>query len=414
MPFVHHRLEIFGNRQGSLDWMQTSKFRLNILAGEWLCELIFSNRPSGRAARSGKLFFEIWGKAMKSRFAATAVGLALSCVVAAPAKAQLVEQRILANIIQNTLQEIRDPIQSGRFIPPAPGRSRFSAEEPEFDNRNPFAADPGDPFAALAYTKALTKAPPAPPAPVWLYGVNGIVSYDRTTSIGSLATTTTGVVAADITKIGIFTASDALTFLATGSDSWSHIPTSFQNSTMPSGSGTLAYLNGGFSTDFTTTASWTSNSSTLLGIAAPANSSLISYTGNAQYKFDIGHSWFVEPTAGAIYTDFYTANFGNSIGGSTEIHGGGRIGGEIMAGGLKLQPSFSAAAFQIISVSGAGGVAAAGLPNVAAQLNQLGARGNSKLDFIWTSNFTSYIEGHLSSVAGTHTAGVSGGVRYTF
>jgi hypothetical protein len=183
---------------------------------------------------------------------------------------------------------------------------------------------------------------------------------------------------------------------------------------MPSGSGTLAYLNGGFSTDFTTTASWTSNSSTLLGIAAPANSSLISYTGNAQYKFDIGHSWFVEPTAGAIYTDFYTANFGNSIGGSTEIHGGGRIGGEIMAGGLKLQPSFSAAAFQIISVSGAGGVAAAGLPNVAAQLNQLGARGNSKLDFIWTSNFTSYIEGHLSSVAGTHTAGVSGGVRYTF
>jgi hypothetical protein len=352
---------------------------------------------------------------MKSRLAAAAVGLALSWVVAAPANSQEVEQRILANIIQNTLQEIRDPIQSGRVIAPAPGRSRFSAEETEFDNRNPFAAQSADdPFAALAYTKALTKAPPAPPTPVWLYGVNGIVSYDRTTSIGSLATTTTGVVAADITKIGIFTASDALTFLATGSDSWSHIPTSFQNSTMPSGSGTLAYLNGGFSTDFTTTASWTSNSSTLLGIAAPANSSLISYTGNAQYKFDIGHSWFVEPTAGAIYTDFHTANFGNSIGGSTEIHGGGRIGGEIMAGGLKLQPSFSAAAFQIISVSGAGGVAAAGLPNVAAQLNQLGVRGNSKLDFIWTSNFTSYIEGHLSSVAGTHTAGVSGGVRYTF
>lgn len=352
---------------------------------------------------------------MKSRFAATAVGLALSCVAAAPAKAQLVEQRIRANIVDSILQDIRDQIQSRRVIAPAPGRSRFSAEEADFDNRNPFAAqNADDPFAALAYTKALTKAPPAPPAPVWLYGVNGIVSYDRTTSIGSLATTTTGVGAVDVTKIGIFTASDALTFLVTGSDSSSHIPTSFQNSNTPSGSGTLAYLNGGFSTDFTTTASWQSNSSTLLGIAAPANSSLLSYTGNAQYKFDIGHSWFVEPTAGAIYTDFYTANFGNLIGGSTEIHGGGRIGGEIMAGGLKLQPSFSAAAFQIISVSGAGGVAAAGLPNVAAQLNQLGARGNSKLDFIWTSNFSSYIEGHLSSVAGTHTAGVSGGVRYTF
>ena len=350
---------------------------------------------------------------MKTRFAATAVGLALSCVVAVPARAQLVEQRIHDNIVQNTLYDIRDMLQGRTIIAPVPGRLRFSAEEAEFDNRNPFAVNPGDPFAALAYTKAV-KAPPAPPVPMWLYGVNGIVSYDHTVSTGSLANTVTPAGAVDITKIGIFTASDALTFLATGSDSLSHIPTSFQNSSTPSGSGTFAYLNGGFSTDFTTTASWTSNSSTALGIAAPVNSSLISYTGNAQYKFDIGHSWFVEPTAGSIYTNFYTANFGTSTGASTEIHGGGRVGGEVMAGGIKLQPSFSAAAFQIVSVSGAGGIAAAGLPNVAAQLNQLGLRASSKLDFIWTSNFSSYIEAHGSTVAGTHTTGVSGGLRYTF
>jgi hypothetical protein len=351
---------------------------------------------------------------MKTGFAATAVSLALSCVVAMPAKAQEVEQRILANAITNILQDIRDQIQSRKLLPPAgPGRLRFSAEESEFDNRHPFAVqDSNNPFEALAYTKAYTKAPP--PAPVWLYGVNAILSGDSTTSTGSTATTWTAVGAFDVTKIGIFTTSDALTFLATGSDSWSHIPAQFFNSSTPSGSGTLAYTNGGFSTDHTVTSSWTSNSVIGLGIAAPANSSLVSYTGNVQYKYDLGHSWFIEPTAGVIYTNFYTANLGTSTGTSTEVHGGGRIGTEVMWGGIKVQPSISAAAFEIVGVSGAGGVAAAGAPNVTAQLNQLGGRGSTKLDFIWTSKFSTFLEGHISSVAGTQTVGASGGLRYTF
>jgi hypothetical protein len=349
---------------------------------------------------------------MKSVFAATAVGLALSCVVAASARAQVVEQRILTNAITDILQSVRDQIQHRGVIPPAPGLLRFSAQDSEFDNSNPFAVqDPGNPFAALAYAKAYAKAPPAPPAPVWLYGINFVVSGDRTTSIGSVATTTTAVAAFDVTKIGIFTASDALTFLATGSNSWSHIPTSFFNSTTPSASGTLAYTNGGFSTDFTATAS---NTLVGLGIAAPANSSLMSYTDNVQYKFDLGHSWFIEPTVGATYMNFYTADFAASTGASTEVHGGGRVGTEVVVGGIKLQPQISGAAFEIVSVSGVGGVAAAGGPNVIAQLNQLGGRGSAKLDFLWTTNFSTYIETHISIVAGIQTAGASGGLRYSF
>jgi Autotransporter beta-domain len=356
---------------------------------------------------------------VKTGLSATALSLALSSVVAVPAKADGdVEQRILANAITNILQSVRDEIQSRKLLPPpAPGRFRFSAEESDFDNRHPFAAqDPSNPFEALAYTKAYTKAPPlaAAPAPVWLYGINGIISGDRTTSIGTVATTTTAVGAVDVTKIGIFTASDALTFLATGSDSWSRIPAQFFKSSTPSGSGTVAYTNGGFSTDHTVTSSWTSNSVIGLGIAAPANSSLVSYTGNVQYKFDLGNSWFIEPTAGLIYTNFYTANFGASTGTSTEVHGGGRVGTEVMWGAIKVQPSITGAAFEIVSVSGAGGVAAAGAPNVTAQLNQLGGRGSAKLDFLWTSKFSTFLEGHISSVAGTQTVGASGGLRYTF
>jgi hypothetical protein len=349
---------------------------------------------------------------MKFGFAATAVGLALSCVVAAPASAQTVEERILANIIQDTLQSIRDQIQSRKPFAPAEGTLTFSAERSEFDNRNPFAAqDSSNPFGALAYAKAPAAAAPTP---VWFYGINAIMSGDRTTSIGSVATTTTAVGAVDVTKLGIFTASDALTFLATGSNSWSHIPTGFFNSTTPSGSGTLAYTNGGFSTDFTATASWTSNTSILAGIAAPANSSLLAYTGNVQYKYGLIYSWFIEPTVGSTYTDFYTANFGMWTGSSTEVHGGARVGCEFMFAGVKLQPSISGAAFEIVNVSGGGGVAAAGLPNVVAQLNKLGGRGSGKINFIWTDSFSSYIEAHASGVAGTQTVGVQGGLRYTF
>jgi Autotransporter beta-domain len=392
--------------------MLTSKLRLNMLHSVTMVVRMDGPRPIA-------LSF-MWGlgmnftETMKTGFAATAVSLSLSCVLAVPAKADgEVEQRILTNAITNILQDIRDQIQSRKLLPPPmPGRLRFTAEESDFDNRHPFAAqDPSNPFEALAYTKAYTKAPPlAAPAPTWLFGVNAILSGDRTTSIGSVATTTTAVGAFDATKIGIFTASDALTFLATGSDSWSRIPAQFFNSSMPSGSGTVAYTNGGFSTDFTVTSSWISNS----GIAAPANSSLITDTGNVQYKFDLGQSWFIEPTGGVTYTNFYTANFGTSTGTSTEVHGGGRIGTEVMWGAIKLQPSITGAAFEIVSVSGAGGVAAAGAPNVAAQLNQLGGRGSAKVDFIWTSKFSTFVEGHISSVAGTQTVGASGGLRYTF
>jgi hypothetical protein len=361
---------------------------------------------------------------MKSRFAVLGVGVALSWLVAAPVSAQeLVEQRIQERDRENILQNIRDQIQpmlKGAAMISAgatsAGRMRFTGEDSDFDSRNPFAPrETTDPFAAMAYTKAI-KAPPMPAIPVWLYGVNGIISYDRTSAgvAGTLATTTTGTVAVDVTKIGIFSTSDALTFLATGADSWSHIPASFFNSSTPSGSGTLAYTNANFSADLTATASWTSNSATAAGVVAPANSSMMSYTGNAQYKVEIVNSWFVEPTAGAVYYDFFTPNFGTSAGTATEIHAGGRIGGEVTVSGIKLQPQFSAAAFEIVSVSGAGGVAAAGAANVAAQLNRLGGRGAAKLNILWTNNFSTYAEAHISNVIGTNTAGVSGGLRYSF
>ncbi|PJG54550.1 hypothetical protein CVM73_15115 [Bradyrhizobium forestalis] len=65
-----------------------------------------------------------------------------------------------------------------------------------------------------------------------------------------IAASVTG--AFDVTRIGIFTGSDALTFMGTGGDAWSHQGGLLNvDTSVPSTSATLAYLNGGFSLDLT-------------------------------------------------------------------------------------------------------------------------------------------------------------------
>jgi hypothetical protein len=352
--------------------------------------------------------------------------------VASPAKADVdVKQEVLKAVIQNILQSVRDQIQ-GRRLRMVPGMNRFSSEDSEFDNKDPFAAKGmANPFdAALGYTKAPPMA--APPASDWLFGVNAVGSGDRSYALNTWVSSATGVGAFDATKIGIFTATDALTFVLTGSDTWAHTFSGFGfDSNTPAASGTISYINGGFSTDFTATASWTTNSSTAgLLFAPPANSSSMSYTWNAQYRFDFQYGVFIEPTGGVTYTDLYTANFGTHIGNSTEVHLGGRIGTEMKWMGFTVQPQLSGAVFKLVDVSGAaagGGIA--GVPAVpvvpapiAVSDTGLGGRGSAKINVIWTPNFSTYVEGHGMGIAGTKTLGfvatesIGGqvGARYTW
>jgi hypothetical protein len=358
----------------------------------------------------------VFKQTIKPVLFATAASLALSCGLPTPAKADAVQQEIIQNVIRNILENIRDQIQRRRIVPP-PGVMRFSVEDNAFDSRHPFAVnEAGGPFSALAYAKAPAMA--VAPLPVWLYGFNASGSGDRTQTFVSTVHSATATASFDVTKIGIFTTSDALTFVATGSHTWSHQHDNVLglvnfDSTSPSASGTLAYTNGGFSTDFTGTASWTSVTALGLVIGVPANSSSATYTGNVQYKYDLPYSFFFEPTVGVSYTETYTANFGTKTGDLTEVHGGARIGTEMKWMGFTIQPTLSGAVFKIVDFS----------PAVAASVSdQLGGRGSGKINVIWTPNFSSWIEAHGSGIAGTktlgyvssNTYGASGGVRYSW
>lgn len=334
-----------------------------------------------------------------------------------PAHAQSiqdVQQEVVNNVTRTVLQNVRDQVQRRRVRSSA-GVTRFSGSEASIlDYNNPFASiASGDPMSALAYNKIPTKVPTLETiAPSYLFGINVIGTGDASQAGGVTTTSAAAAGAFDVTRIGIFTATDALTIVGTGTGVWSSLPGI--DATATAGSGTIAYTNGGFSTDFTVTGTWSSVVLKALGIVLPANSTAVSYAPNVQYKFDLGNDWYLEPTVGVTYTESYTANFDTKIGDSTEVHGGARFGTEWMWGDWKVQPSVTSILFTVVDQHSIFDQFNQLAPNNSSNKGLLGGRGSGKLNFVWNTNFSSYIEAHGSSIGGAKAFGGSGGLRWTF
>jgi len=359
---------------------------------------------------------------MKVATSAIAVGSAFAFLAGTSAKADQIADRIVQNVIQNILENVRDQVQGRRLVTPAlPGRLQFSGDS---DGRLS-AAD--DPFSALAYAKAprYTKAPPvvAAAAPTYLYGLNLIGSGDSSRAAGITVTSFGVTGAADITKIGIFSAYDALTFIFTGTGVWSNAPNVDTNTAV--GAGTVAYINGGFSTDFTISGSWTSISSPPIVpvpgfvFSSSGDNTGLSYAPNVQYKFELGNSWYIEPTVGVTYAQTFTANFGNQLGDSTEVHGGARFGTETTWNGVRVQPSLKLEAFSIVAQSGIGSNVNFGGTTFLSSASifatgQVGGRASGKLNVLWTPAFSSFVEAHGTDISGFSSYGALGGFRWTF
>lgn len=323
-----------------------------------------------------------------------------------------VQQQIVNSVIQNIVQNVRDQVYRRRLAPIGGAPLQFSGEDGVFDNRDPFAANAsGNPFAALAYSKAYTKAPPMAPVSMWLYGANLVGSGERAAT-GALVTHVSTITGAfDVTKIGVFTSSDALTFIGTGSNSWG--TNIFFDTTTPSTSGTLSYLNGGWSADFTAAVSWTRTSAT--PPFAAFDTSGISYTFNTQYRFDFPTGYWIEPTVGVNYSEAYLANLSGRVGDTTDVRGGLRVGSEFKWMGYTIQPTISGMLVQVVDANGPlGPVAKPGL----------GGRGSGKLNVLWSSNLSTYAEIHGGVVGGatvfnfvqpdTNSFGGQLGLRYTW
>jgi hypothetical protein len=355
-------------------------------------------------------------KNIRVRLSSVVVGSICAATVAiTPSKADFITDRVIQNVIQNILQDVRDQIQSRRLATYSPGRLQFTGEDA---NVRPSADDP---FSALAYAKApYTKAPPmaAPALPTYIYGLNLTGSGDWSRA-GGITTSSFGVTGSvDVTKIGIFSQYDAITFIGTGMGVWSHAPG--VNSGTGVGAGTVAYTNGGFSTDFTVDGTWTSSSLAQAGIITHTDSTGVSYAPNVHYKFELGNNWYIEPTVGATYTQTFDANFGTQTGDNTEVHGGARFGTETTWNTLRVQPQLTLEAFSLVAQSGVSTVSVNGVPVVGGAgtngvpTGQVGGRASGKLNFLWTPTFSSFVEAHGSAISGLTSYGALGGVRWTF
>ncbi|MET4044887.1 hypothetical protein ABIC03_006616 [Bradyrhizobium sp. RT6a] len=329
-------------------------------------------------------------------------------------------QEINNNVVQNILQNVRDQLRRQGAVPPSSGRLGFAATGSDFDNRDPFAfRGAEDARQALAYAKAPSTIPDVVSG--WLYGGNLIGGIDRSITAGTVTDTSSVTGAFDVTKIGIFTVDDALTFIGTGGGSWSYQGGLLTvDTSAPSTSITVSYLRGGLSADLTSFVGWTRSTLSAPGfLPAVIEGNSLGSTGNVQYRFDFPFSVFIEPGIGMTYSEGYTKNFGTKISDTTEVHGGARFGTQMKWMDYIIQPSLSLFAYQITDSSALGAVGPV-IPSSA-----IGYRGSGKIAVIWSPSFSSYFEVHAIGQTGgpsipiagyspTQTTGFQGGIRYTW
>ena len=228
-----------------------------------------------------------------------------------------ITRQVVNSAVQSVIQSIRDQLQSPRTPVPGSMVTRFTDAD-----LTPNQTIYDDAFGALGYndrpmvTKgaAMPMAAAPPPPQYGLWGT-GAFNWQRTTVAGtsSTAETWSGVGGADYTKIGVLTSSDALVLGVDGAGAWTHTSTGV-NVTTPSVGAFSAYVNGGFSTDFSFLAAF-SDSSGIAGVAGGPSTSqktdAYSYTGDLQYKFELGNAWWVEPTVGATYANTFFRHAGS-------------------------------------------------------------------------------------------------------
>jgi hypothetical protein len=272
-------------------------------------------------------------------------------------------------------------------------------------------------FGALAYAKepVLLKAAPAPAAPSVIWGATAVGSGDsqRTSIFGgpdSIANTAVGVGAVDVTKIGIFGAKDALNVMVLGSDAFTNI--SGVHTATPGVGAAITYINAGASIDFIFNSGFSHTDGS-------ADVTAYSYSADYNYRWDLADKWWFESTIGGTYADAHSN--GVVIGQVWTVQGGGRVGTEVVLGnGVKVQPTFTVLAYSNIFESGSQFIIPNGVNGstiISGDQGQLWGKGSAKFNFIFSPNFSAYVEGNVRGTTGDVTAvGYGGqlGLRWTW
>ncbi|MCX7311600.1 MAG: autotransporter outer membrane beta-barrel domain-containing protein [Alphaproteobacteria bacterium] len=284
-----------------------------------------------------------------------------------------------------------------------------------------------DPFEALGYAKSgmVTKARPmaAPAGPNYFVSAWGQGSADHErrslTFAGaddsSRTTSFTGLGGGDVVRIGLADTADALVIGLLGSHTSTHTDAAggtAVRSRTPGVGAYLAYINGGFSMDFSVVASFTSSDSTVGVVTTNTKTDSYTYSANMQNRFDMPNNWWIEPTVGIIFTQLSVNTLNFTDGHSTRLQGGARVGTEWTCGTVKIQPSLTGLAFGDVVVESPvlNGTAFAGPTDK----GYLWGKGVGKVNFQWTEKFSTSGEAEIRGRADVIGYGARVQARYTF
>ena len=364
---------------------------------------------------------------------ATSTSIAPQCAAALNNAAQAARQasQVSMTAVQSELQSIRDSIQAGRSRSVTSGRPIGFAAEPTSNRLESNPLYDGSLDGLLAYAKSdrtLHRAPPPPaavaPAPVWSVWGQGFGDWETRNGtangidIGRRTLTGGGLVGLDVTFSNFTSPSGALVLgvLGAGMRSTTHNADGSEARVDGPGTGFYAiYINGGFSTD----ATWKGDFLTVAPSTLPTSVGLNNYVTawNIQQKFEWGQSW-VEPTAGVTYTnsiwnaDGHTRGFTDGY--AWRVQAGLRAGTSWDAGGgVKLEPTLTALAYDDVKISG-GTLAEALAPLAPTDQDKMFGLFNAKLNADYGGGLSAYVEGEVRGRTGVLGTAVRAGIRKSF
>jgi hypothetical protein len=326
-------------------------------------------------------------------------------------------------------------------------------------NQNPlgYAPEPGDDatrpefdaaFGALGYAPTYAKAPmytKAQPlesgieSAVWANGhyenynqagtyAAGCANCFGSNDIGLHSQTWGGLAGADWTwtlpsetywTFGVFAGATS-TFLSAPTGATA-------TTTAPTAGVYVMYFKGDFSADLTYTAAWMNNTNsdantsvtipiglntapcistklnpctaTTTATALATVSMMDHLEGNLHYKYDLSNNWWWEPTVGFAWM-YEVENLGLVNMETWRVQGGAKTGTSFMWGNVTVEPTVTGLVFSDVSVTGG---FAPGQPLLENDQGQVWGKGIGKLNFIWSKNFESSIEGQVYGTRGLET-----------
>ena len=334
--------------------------------------------------------------------------------------AQQVSQ-VSVSAVHSLITGVRDGLQGQRNTSPAALRYTWDDDSLE---------------AAMNYTsKGVAQKPvfKAMPKPVMMRTITyalwgqgfGDVEWRSGTfagiDLGRTTTTVGGIGGADVTITNIFSATDAYVIGVLGGYTSARVRNSDGSTARVDGPGVglySIYVNGGFSTDSTFKVDFFDLNRSVTGLP-DLGLHLTNYTSayNVNYKFDM-KPWWLEPTVGFSYTstnwDGASKALGFIDGHTWRVQAGVRLGTAYDWNGVTVEPTLTAMAYSDVEIRGGTIAIAAGIPTAPTDEGKVFGQGIAKLNFIWNTHLSSYLEGEVRGREGVLGAAGRVGLRYAF